>query len=281
MQTSLQIYSPENGKNTTIGWLVSIAFHVILLLLFFFAMAWEKQNPPIMENVYGVEVNFGTSDQGFGEEQNFTPPGPDPAPEKTEITPSNPVEETTTAPQTEQAEPEKVITGDDESVAVAPEPKPKKVVEAETTPAKITPVKPTAQSLFPSEKTSPSNNNNGNKPGTVGDMGVKGGNPDARGIYEGNPGKGKGGPSLDMSGWKWDSKPTINDESTEEGRIVFQIKVDEEGNIIAVNVLEKNVSPAVVKKYQKEVESLSFSRTSGGNSGEGATGRITFIITSR
>lgn len=281
MQTALNIYTPENGKNATIGWIVSISFHILLLLLFFFAMAWEKQNPPIMENIYGVEVNFGTSDEGFGEVQNFSPPGPDPAPEKTEISPSNPVEETTSSQQTEQAEPEKVVTGDDESVAVAPEPKPKKAVEAEPTPAKTTPAKPTAQSLFPSEKSSPSNNNNGNKPGTVGDMGVKGGNPDARGIYDGNPGKGKGGSSLDMSGWKWDSKPTINDESTEEGKIVFQIKVDEEGNIIAVNVLEKNVSPAVVKKYQKEVESLSFSRTSGGNSGEGATGRITFIITSR
>jgi hypothetical protein len=57
--------------------------------------------------------------------------------------------------------------------------------------------------------------------------------------------------------------------------------VDDDGSIISVNVLEKNVSPALVKKYQKEVENLSFSRTSGGNTGDGAIGKITFIITSK
>ena len=136
-------------------------------------------------------------------------------------------------------------------------------------------------SLFPSDKGGSSSNNNGNKPGTVGDMGKVNGNPDVRGIYDGNPGKGKGGSSLDMAGWRWDSKPLVRDESSEEGKIVFEVKVDEEGNIISVRPLEKSVSPALVRKYQKEVESLSFSRSSGGNNGQGATGRITFIITSK
>jgi outer membrane biosynthesis protein TonB len=111
-------------------------------------------------------------------------------------------------------------------------------------------------------------------------MGKADGNPDARGIYDGNPGKGKGGSSLDMAGWRWDTKPKVNDESNEEGRIVFQVNVDEEGSIVSVTVLEKSVSPALVRKYQKEVEGLSFSRTSGGNNGKGASGRITFLITS-
>jgi outer membrane biosynthesis protein TonB len=83
-----------------------------------------------------------------------------------------------------------------------------------------------------------------------------------------------------MAGWNWDSTPVVNDESNEEGKVKFQIKVDEEGNIISVTVLEKNISPALVKKYQKEVESLTFSKN-GGSNGEGATGTITFLITSK
>jgi len=274
----LTIYSTENGKNETLGWLISIGFHSLIFLFFFFTLAVKQQIPAPPE--YGIEVNFGTSDEGFGDVQNFSPPGPDPAPDKAEATPTTPVDEIKSQ-EPEAAEPEKVITGEDETVNITPEKQPARTeVEPAPAPVKQSPTKPTAQSLFPSDKTSPSNNNNGNKPGTVGDMGVKNGDPDARSQYSGNPGIGKGG-KLEMVGWKWDKKPTINDESAEEGKIVFQVKVDEEGNIIAVNVLEKNVSPALVKKYQKEVEELSFSRTSGGNTGEGATGRITFLITSK
>jgi hypothetical protein len=83
---------------------------------------------------------------------------------------------------------------------------------------------------------------------------------------------------LDMLGWKFDRKPTVTDESSEEGKVVFQVKVDEEGNIISVNILQKDVSPALARKYQKEVETLSFSRTSGVKTDEGATGKITFFI---
>jgi hypothetical protein len=87
-----------------------------------------------------------------------------------------------------------------------------------------------------------------------------------------------GGCSLDMAGWRWDKKPHLNEESNEEGRIVFEIIVDEEGNVVSVKVLERSVSPALVRKYQKEIENLSFSRVSVRNTVSGARGRITFII---
>jgi outer membrane biosynthesis protein TonB len=277
MTTSI---SEIEKRNEIIGWIVSIGFHGLLVLFCFFALAWKRQIPAPPE--YGIEVNFGTDDQGFGDIQNFSDPGNDPAPNETQTTPV--VQEETQAQVQEESEPEKLITGEEETVEIAPKPSPKKVeVEPAPTPVKnpsTTKSTPSAQSLFPSEKSGNTSNNNGNKPGTVGDMGKINGNPDARGIYDGNPGKGKGGSSLDMAGWKWDSKPVVNDESTEEGKVKFQIKVDDEGNIISVTVLEKNISPALVKKYQKEVESLTFSKN-GGSNGEGATGTITFLITSK
>lgn len=258
------------------AWIGSIAIHVLILFLLTFTIIWKPQIPAPVE--YGIEVNFGTDDQGFGEEQSFDNSGE--TPNKTVPQPS---ENSSPKPEeSKEAGSENLLTSQDEE-APAVLPSATKPVEKENPATETKPSKgnPSPQALFPSENPAASSNNNGNKPGTVGDMGVPGGNPDARGIYEGNPGRGKGGSSLDMAGWKWDRKPTINDESDEEGKIVFQVKVDEDGSIISVTVIEKSVSPTVVKKYQKEVEDLTFSKISGASNSSGATGRITFIITSR
>jgi len=265
-------------RNQSIGWAVSVGFHTLIFLLLIFSMAWHT---PVEEpEDYGIEVNFGLDDKGYGENQTMNPAGEEPSPQQSQATPT-PTEAQESQESPETSEPEKVITGNDESVTVSAQPSP--VQKSTHAPDVVTPPspKPSSQSLFPGEASNASNNN-GDKKGTVGDMGVKNGNPDARSNYSGTVGNGNNrNSSLDMTGWKWDSRPSVNDQSDEEGRIVFQIKVDEDGNIVSVNVLEKNVSAALVKKYQKEVESLSFSRTSGGNNGEGASGKITFIITSK
>lgn len=273
-------------NNATIGWLASIGIHVGIVALLLFSIVFKPQIPPPPE--YGMEVNFGFDDQGFGEEQSMTPPGENPTESASneqvaEPEPPQPEQQTQEAPAPE----EKLVSSDEgEDINIKTSEKPKEVVKPVENPkpadnSKPVVNKPNNASLYPSNTGKDGGgSNNGNKPGTVGDMGKPNGNPDVRGIYDGNGGSGNSG-SLDMAGWKWDNKPKVNDESNEEGKIVFQIKVDEEGNIISVNVLEKTVSPSLVQKYRKEVEELSFSRTSGGNTGEGATGRITFIITSR
>jgi len=270
------INQPQQFTEDAKAWIGSVALHALVLFLLTFTLVWKPQIPAPVE--YGIEVNFGTDDQGYGEEQSFDNSGTSPnktVPEPSE-NPSNEPE------QKQESGSEQLLTSEsEESPAVLPattKPVEKENPNPETKPSKG---QSAPQALFPSDNPSASSNNNGNKPGTSGDMGQQNGNPDARGIYEGNPGHGKGGTSLDMAGWKWDSRPVVNDESDEEGKIVFQVKVDEEGGIISVNVLEKSVSPALVKKYQKEVENLTFSKIRGSSSGSGATGRITFIITSR
>ena len=86
----------------------------------------------------------------------------------------------------------------------------------------------------------------------------------------------------DMAGWVWDFKPEPNDTSSESGRIVFQIKIDDQGEIISVRTLEKTVSPAVEKVYRQAVERLTFSRTADNTiPAPVSTGTITFIIKSR
>ncbi|MDZ7604127.1 MAG: hypothetical protein U5K79_00740 [Cyclobacteriaceae bacterium] len=120
----------------------------------------------------------------------------------------------------------------------------------------------------------------GTKPGQTGDAGNPQGTVDGKALM-GTPGGGGGGPTLEISGWRWNSEPKVADRSTENGRIVFEIKVDDNGDIIGVRTLEKTVSPSVEQLYRKEVEKLSFSPTSDNTAPPPlSTGRITFIIRS-
>ena len=111
----------------------------------------------------------------------------------------------------------------------------------------------------------------------TGDKGDETGEIDARALY-GTPGGG-GGASLDLAGWIWDYVPQPEDTSNEFGRIVFEIKVDDHGEVIGVRTLEKTVSPRVEQIYREEVESLTFSPTSLNTvPAPVSTGKITFII---
>jgi hypothetical protein len=82
-----------------------------------------------------------------------------------------------------------------------------------------------------------------------------------------------------MTGWNWDDLPKPQDNSNASGRIVFEVKIDEDGEIIGIRTLEKSVPDPVVNIYLAEVRKLTFSRTSANSRvAPTSTGRITFII---
>jgi hypothetical protein len=85
-----------------------------------------------------------------------------------------------------------------------------------------------------------------------------------------------------MPGWAFDRPPRPNDESNESGRIVFDIKVNSDGDITYCAVRESNVSPALTKLYKDAVIKTTLSPTNAsGNADVGASGTVTFIISSR
>lgn len=284
----------KEKRDKATGWAVSAGLHAALLLLFLVVLAWKEPFPPHPE--YGIELNFGMEQGGQGEVQpqdNRTVPAEETQEPSPQETPQEQVEEA-------EPEPARIV-----NEVPAPTPKP---TESESpvraTPAEEKPMPRPAEEKKPTETTrtpaaedtrqeskaaekpavdtkalypTAGSQGSGQQPGDAGDPQGK---VDARALY-GRPGGGGGGPELDLAGWMWDREPRPDDRSDENGRIVFEIKVNNRGEVIGIRTLEKTVSAGVEQVYRREVEKLSFSPTSeNARPAAVTTGKITFIIRS-
>lgn len=288
----------KEKRNRQIGVIISIGSHVLILFLFLFVVAWRAPDPPLPE--IGIELNFGLDDAGSGEVQ----PEPNTQPSvnefeeeaKPEVMEESPEEivddvtETLDEPtETTDNPTEEIITpvnNTQESPDVVEE-IPKEAEKEETKKEEEKPVTPTV--LYPNTKPGSGgkdgnakeaqNTNQGDKANVIGDQGDKEGIVDSRALY-GNAGGGDG-LMLQMSGWMWDFKPEPNDTSSESGKLVFQVIIDNKGTIIRVKTIESSVSPTLEKIYKDEVLKLTFSKTAGTSVATTSTGTITFVIKAR
>jgi len=288
----------EEKKNQKIGAAVSIGVHAVVLLLFFFLMAWKEPNPPNPE--YGIELNLGLEQQGFGTQQ----PQPQPVREPVEEQESEPqpvqeeiveeTEEVTEEPVTTPETSREVVQDEGPDVieqqpAKQPQPQPKKEPKPEPKPepVKQQPKKEVdTRALFPGsgDKNKKPDNaaSQGDQPNQQGDQGSKQGKVDARALY-GKPGGGDGGPLINLTNWVWDRTQVSKDNSSERGKIVFEIIVDQYGEITSYRAVETTVSPSVVNYYARQVEdfTFTFNPSSPGTSPAAASkGTITFFINS-
>jgi periplasmic protein TonB len=284
----------------------SVIIHCLLLLL---CLLFVLRTPiPPYGAGMGVELNYGTVDEGYGDIQTLNKPNKSPireeaAPAKEEKNDEKPVEkeiEKEVKDIPKPVTPEKVVeekiitTEDDESKTYVKQTEKR----AEKPAPVVTPQKKPEvdkRAVFGSSSSSNgtagnkeqiAGNNNGDRPGKVGDQGDTRGTVEGKALY-GNPGTGgdgpggSGGTKLDLAGWMWDTKPVVRDESNETGKIVFEIKIDGDGNLVAVRPIEKSVSPSVVQYYEREIRKLTFTKTSSGAAPPFSSGRITIIIKSR
>ena len=282
--------SLEEKKNKRVGMIVSLTVHTLLLLFFAFLIAWQEPDPPLPE--YGIELNFGIDESGTGEVQPETPVKQIENKEETKTEEMQPDESPAEEPEPEVIDKLAVeevteVFEDDESEDVVQEKTETDVVEEKMVKEEPVPAEPEVKAevneVVPEndkgEKNVPDTANQGDKTDKTGDQGDEHGVIDARALY-GKPGGG-GGSSLELAGWIWDFKPKPNDTSNEVGRIVFEIKIDEQGEIISIKTLEKTVSPSIEKIYKTEVEKLTFSKTDNLPPAPISTGKITFIIKSK
>jgi periplasmic protein TonB len=193
-----------------------------------------------------------------------------------------------------------VVVKEEPPAKVTPKPSPKPV---EAAPA----AKPTPQpkvdegALFPAKKgtsntngTSGSSNRQGGaadgEGGGKGNQGQPNGNVVEGGSYKklpvgdgggGTGGNKGGGTALSLTGWTWNAKPNVDDNSDETGVIKFRIKVDSDGDVVDVTQIESTVSPAVAQQYKRAVQRTKFRPTSDGDKPDISTGTVTFRLNPR
>lgn len=295
-------YPEQHRREALIG---TIVLHVLLLLLFIFAK-FNGPNPPLETFETGgggdVELNYGLDSEGSGDVQTTAaanasdnredskPPAQSPDPQPTPVTQE--------ADPTPPSEAQTITSDAEESPVSAP------VVENPAPPkeeVKVTP-KPKRQvavAFNPNgsangggtgtngTSTAPTGNNNGDRPGKVGDQGDPKGSLNASALYGagdgtgggdgGGNGRGRGtgnGDGLDMSGWRFDSTPRVEAIDDNPGVVKFKIKISEDGEVESVTKVSGNVSPQQEKLCRDKLLDANFIRTNSGAGG--ATGFYTF-----
>lgn len=284
----LVMQSNEKNKNL-IALATSLGFHLTLLLLFLFLVSWKAPNPPL-SSLGGIELNFGLDDVGSGEIQPTAPVGND-SPIEEDANIQSPQQETN-QPSIPDAEAEKLTSeADDHSVEV----KEAKPIKKDPPPQKQDKEIETAkiENKVDSELSKPiesnskkgATGNQGDDKGKVGDKGSPQGTLDAKALY-GNPGSGGqngsgtgGGFALQMAGWTWDEQPKAPKlPDNENGRVVFEIEVDEEGEITSIKTLERSLSPEAERICKQEVLRRSLVKTSQGATPERSKGKVAFVL---
>jgi len=302
------VYSEQNHiaeeqekKNKRIALATSIAVHGLLLLVFLFVVAWRAPNPPLPE--YGIELNFGSDDVGTGPIQPTEPAGSTQPSQDEEEQARNDQQQEEEKPQVEESKPQEakpieqpVVTKQESPVTLKEEkkvdPKPvekpkekeqKEVIKTETKP-KETVTEDKSATKTTADKTTTDNKegkpvSHGDDANKTGDKGDPKGKIDADALY-GKQGGGAGGAGLELAGWDWDFIPKPNVPNNETGRVVFEIKVDDTGEIISIKTIERSVSLEAETICRKEIEKLTFSKKGTNVPPPISSGRITFVIRS-
>jgi len=115
----------------------------------------------------------------------------------------------------------------------------------------------------------------------TGDKGDPKGVPDPNAAYTGKPGGGAGGNGmqLSMSGWVWDDEPKIPEiPDNENGRIEFEIECNEEGDIVGIKTLVRDLSPQAEQALKKEIQKHSLMRVGGGQIPPSSKGKVIFVL---
>jgi protein TonB len=256
-------------RRKRIAFLTSAGIHGLLLVLFLLSMAWRAPDPPLPE--FGIELNFGDSPEGTGDVQPETPTASEQQEESEELP------EEVAQPKQEESKQEVIPSNQESPVTVPKEEKPA-VVEKPKVEEKKEEVKP-AQKPATTEGAQPVSQ--GNDKDKTGDKGDPKGVPDPNAAYTGKPGGGAGGSglALSMAGWAWAEDPEIPTlPDNEDGRVVFEIECDSEGEIVGIKVAERGLSAQSEKILLDVIRKNSLVRTSGGATPERSTGKVVFIL---
>jgi TonB family protein len=285
----MYLTAAEENRNKTISALIAAAI-MALMLLFLLLFHIITPNPPFPETLGGgggMEINFGTYNEGTG---NVESNGIGEATSVVEQAESTPVNESSK---------EEVYTSETGEDVKVEDNKPK-------TTNNVTVIKPIVEK--PREKTAAEiladkfNKNKGKNGGGDGNSGQAGnegspdGNPNTNGTGGtgggdgggdgpghgpgsgpgSGPGKGKFG--FDLKGRAIVNPPTLPKDTKEEGKVVVEITVDKDGNVTEANPNGRGTttSSAVLKAKARQAALATKFNVSG--QFEEQTGTITIVF---
>lgn len=255
----------EKTKNTkALAWTIGI--HALLLLVFVLA----KYTLPAMQQVedLGMEVNLGTTEDGFGDDQ----------PEDMEDPAAADNVAVVNAADNADADDREVHTTDEadapivhskptpkkkEQKVVIQQPKPPTQVVKKSNISKPNAKQPTTQPakkyVYAGSNGKGGNSAQNNKPGGNegigagnGDMGVPGGTPGASN-YTGVPGEGGTSINHALNGRNIVARPDPKAEFNEGGKVVIRVTVNRDGEIVNARVVSAsnaNLRSIALKKVQ-------------------------------
>lgn len=291
----------EEKRNRIKAFVITLVINGLLFFLFFTIKIWSGEELKMEIPAGGFEVNYGNSEIGGGEIQSYNQVNESQNKEESapaETPPKNEVKTIKEKPSEASLLTSKVKS----PVKLEDKPVAKKVETVKNVKKEIIPVeappKIDENALFKKKTTNGTKgtsqniggNSNGTDVGKLGDKGQLNGDINNSAIYKGQKGAGSGsnsgvgggnGMSVNLTGWALASKPQVNDDSDETGIIRFSIKIDENGSIISLKIIETTLSATVAQKYKKAIEKLSFRPTSAGVRPEVSTGTILFKINSK
>ena len=288
-----KLFKDENEKRAAILTFLTV---FILFLWMFFHSAFTYQDPP---EEYGMEVNFGTTDFGKGDDQPLeelkTQPVEEVVPEEPIEEPveeivETPVEEVVEEVITEETvEDVPVITPVEEVLKETPKEEPKEVPKEEPKeipkeePAPPKPDQTTQDALSsvlngpPADGTASGGEGDDDE---AGDKGDDNGDPNAPDYYT-NPGNGSGG-NYDLIGRLPLRRPLPKYLCKEEGRVVVSIKVDRSGKVVSATPGAKgSTTTASCLLEQAKISALKTKWQAAANAPEKQIGKIIYNFSLR
>lgn len=253
--------------------LFAVVFHAALLLICFFWIVLKQTNNEAGPGTAGVPINFGFNEMGSGDNNSTDPVA-------------------TQADQTPQETPPAEEVSTDDANLTTTDPNAETVVSDTKKPSTTTTTTPTTKpTTTTTTQTTNPNAQMGSttKPGVAtgdgdskqaGNQGNPNGTLDSKNYY-GTPGNGGNGGNgaLNMNGWHLEADPKVENAAKEAGKVVFSVKIDGDGTILGITVLEKQVSEALVQRCKAEINKMEFVKNrDNASTAESATGTITFVF---
>lgn len=230
--------------------------------------------PPPELGTGGILVNYGTSPEGMGTDYMSTEePSKAEHPNHARPTKVTPTPPTPQKAVTEQSDKKVVTQNTEDAPEVNSSKKPNKVVSTEQ-PAK--PAKPTLNqnALYKGK----SNGASGEGDGTTNTPGNQG-NPNGSTLTNNYNGTGSGNGGLQMAQRNFVNKPSVSDDNRRAGRVVVDIRVDKNGNVVYASAGAKGTTITDAALLQKCEDAVRNSKlNSSENAPDNQVGKVVFVF---